>query len=136
MALTWAPRIDAELAVLQYLRTVPELTSVLPPDRICTEIPADGRGAFLLVTRVLGEYLAPGVDAAILQVDAVAPAKKTANEIAAVASAALCGIANSIVAEGVLAAGFEELGPAWLPDTISVPPIPRYTARYRVVTHR
>ena len=128
---------DDELALIQYLRTVPEVTALVPGTRITTELPPSPTYPVVLVQRAGGVGIWPALDDAALQVDVVAAAgaRRACKVLAQTVRAAVLAIANDTVAEGVLVSGFEEVGPQYLPDTIPNPPLPRYTARYRVITH-
>ncbi len=129
---------DDELALIQYLRTVPEVTALVPGARITTELPPSPTYPVVLVQRAGGVGIWPALDDAALQVDVVAAAgqRRACKVLAQTVRGAILAIANDTVAEGVLASGSEEVGPQYLPDTIPNPPLPRYTARYRVITHR
>ena len=135
---------DDELALIQYLRTVPEVTALVPGARITTELPPSPTYPVVLVQRAGGVGIWPALDDAALQVDVVAAARTDATPntrreckiLAQTVRAAVLAIANDIVPEGVLVSASEEIGPQYLPDTIPNPPLPRYTARYRVITHR
>ena len=128
---------DDELALIQYLRTVPEVTALVPGTRITTELPPSPTYPVVLVQRAGGVGIWPALDDAALQVDVVAAAgaRRACKVLAQTVRAAVLAIANDIVPEGVLASASEEIGPQYLPDTVPVPPLPRYTARYRVITH-
>lgn len=128
---------DDELAVLQYLKAVPELLALLPATQIRTELPNKPTYPMVLITRGGGPAHDRGsIDEPALQVDVVGGDKRTCKRITQTVRAAILAIANDTVAEGVLVSASEEVGPAWLPDTIPTPPIPRYTARYRVLLHK
>lgn len=134
---------DDELALIQYLRTITEVTALVPGTRITTELPPSPTYPVVLVQRAGGVGIWPALDDAALQVDVIAAARSDAapntrrqcKVLAQTVRAAILAIANDTVAEGVLASGSEEVGPQYLPDTIPNPPLPRYTARYRVITH-
>lgn len=128
---------DDEIAVIQYLSQVPEVTALCPPDAIRTELPAQPRVSYptVLITRLAGEGIWPGLDEPVLAVDVYCSTKRDAKRLAQTVRGAILAIANDSVAECVLVSAVEEVGPQWLPDTIPTPPVPRYTARYRVITH-
>lgn len=130
---------DDELALIQYLRSVTEVTSLVPGAHITTELPSSPVYPVVLVQRAGGVAVNPrGVDDAALHVDVIADAgqRRACKVLAQTVRAAILAIANDTTSEGVLSSGAEEIGPQWLPDTIPVPPLPRYTARYRVALHR
>lgn len=132
---------DDELALLQYLRASPEVTALVDPGRITTQLgPQPGLDAApaVLVTRLMGvgNSTPYWVDEPVLQVDVVGPAdRRTCKVLAQTVRAAVVAIANDTVDEGVLCSASEEIPPQWLPDTLSNPPLPRFTARYRIVLH-
>lgn len=127
---------DDELALLQYLKARPEVTALLPANRMSTEMPAKPTYPLLLVTRAGGPaHDRASIDEPALQVDVLGGDKRTCKRITQTVRGAILAIANDTVAEGVLVSAAEEVGPAWFPDTIPTPPIPRYTARYRVLLH-
>lgn len=128
---------DDELALLQYLKARPELLAWLPAAQMRTELPANPTYPALLVTRAGGPaHDRAYVDEPAIQVDVLAADKRTAKQVTNVARACILAIANDVVAEATLVSASEEVGPAWLPDQVSVPPVPRYTARYRVLLHK
>lgn len=128
---------DDELALIQYLRTIPAVTALVPSARITTELPPNPTYPVVLIQRAGGVGIWPALDDAALQVDVVADAgqRRACKILAQTVRAAVLAIANDIVPEGVLVSASEEIGPQYLPDTIPNPPLPRYTARYRVITH-
>lgn len=130
---------DDELALLQYFKSITALTALIPAAQMRTELPNKPTYPFLLVTRAGGVTVdGHGIDEASLQVDVVGAAgtKQATKQAAQLARAAVLAIANDIVAEATLVSGHEEVGPSWLPDTVPTPPLPRYTARYRVLLHK
>lgn len=126
---------DATLAVIQYLRLRPELTALLPAANIVTEIPTAPVYPYILVSEGGGSSIWPGLDEPALQVDTVGGAKALCNQIARTVSACMISIANDIVPAGVLCSGSEEMRRAYIPDIVPTPPLPRYTARFRVLLH-
>ncbi len=127
---------DDELATLQYLRSIPQLTALVPAANIIEQLPAKPTYPYLLVQRVAGQSTSsPGLDEPVLQLDSLGGKRFDCKRIILTARAALLAIANDTVPAGVLVSAYEEIGPSWLPDTISVPPIPRYTARIRLLLH-
>jgi len=137
MAFPLAPLPDDELALIQYLKTVTQVTALVPATRITTELPPKPTYPVVLIQRAGGQVIWPSIDDPALQVDVVAAAgqRRACKQLAQIVRAAILAIANDVVAEGVLASGWEELGPQWMPDTIPIPPLPRYTARYRILLH-
>ena len=131
------PLPDDELAILQYLRGVPEVVALVPAARIVTELPSPAVYPVVLVSLVGGTPVVPqAIGEPAFQVDVVGGAKQVCKRLMLTVDAAICAIANDVVPEATLASASQEVGPSWLPDTIPVPPIPRYTARYRVVLHK
>jgi hypothetical protein len=132
-----APLPDDELALIQYLRSVSAVTALVPAGRITTELPPNPTYPVVLVSRAGGVTITYGIDDPALQVDVNHSAgnRRACKQLAQVVRAAILAIANDVVPEAVLASGSEEVGPQYLPDTIPIPPLPRFTARYRIVMH-
>lgn len=127
---------DDELAVVQYLRSTSALTALIPAAKIVTELPDKPAYPYLLVSRIGGLMAVPQrLDEPAIQIDSVGGTKYVCKQIILTARAAILAIANDTVPAGVLSSAVEEVGPSWLPDTIPTPPIPRYTARFRVFLH-
>ncbi len=128
---------DDELALLEYLRSVAEVTALVPAARITLELPPSPVYPVVLLQRAGGIGIWPALDEPAIQVDVVADAgqRRACKVLAQTVRAAILAISNDVVTEGVLASATEEIGPQYLPDTIPVPPLPRYTARYRVLLH-
>jgi len=136
MAYPLAVDPDATLATIQYLRTVTALVpALIPSDHIVTEIPSAPTYPYVVVQEAGGSSIFPAIDNPTLQIDTVGGSKALCNQIARTVKAAVVGIANDIVPEGVLSSGHEEMRRAWIPDTIPTPPLSRYTARYSVLLH-
>lgn len=128
---------DDELATLQYLRTIPEVTALIPGARITTEMPPSPTYPLVLVRRAGGQALIPqGIDETAQQIDVVGGTKSQCKRAALAIRAAILSIANDVVPEAVLCSGAEELGPQWFPDTVPTPPVSRYTARYSIILHK
>lgn len=127
---------DDELALIQYLRGVTEAVALIPAGRITTEMPPSPVYPLALVQRLGGEGIWPALDEPAIQLDVVGGTKAQCKKAMQTFRAAILAIANDVVAEAVLASAYEEVGPQWLPDTIPVPPVPRYTARYRILLHK
>lgn len=137
--MAFAPNVapDAELAVLQFLRSRTEVTSLVPGTRITTSRPQEPTYPVVVVQRVGGTSTAWNfIDEAALQIDVVGDTRYNCQRIARTIAGCVLAIANDTVTEGVLVSAFEEVGPQWLPDTVVVPPLPRYVARYRVLLHK
>lgn len=126
---------DAELAVIQFLSALDAVVALVPYARISSELPARPVYPAVLVTRVSGQVIYPALDQPAIAVDVYGTDKATAQRLMQTVRGALLSISNDRVPECVLVSAEEELGPQWLPDTVAATPIPRYTARYRVLTH-
>lgn len=128
---------DGELALIQYLRSRSEITDLLSADRITTQRPQTPTYPLILVSRIGSQSLAwNALDEVAFQVDVVGDTRYNCQKIARTIAGCVLAIANDTVSEGVLASAFEEVGPQWLPDTVVVPPLSRYVARYRVIIHK
>lgn len=130
---------DDELALIQYLRSVSEITALVPANRITTQLPAQATFPAITLTRAGGTAAQwQRIDEPAIQVDVWGPADRhTCKQIALTVRAAILAIRNDVVSEATLVSGLEEVGPQWLPDTeLSVKPLPRYTARFRVLLHK
>ncbi|MET4780810.1 hypothetical protein [Glaciihabitans sp. UYNi722] len=131
------PLPDDELALLQYLRGIPEVTTLIPAARLTTELPPTPVYPVVLISLAGGTALVPrAIGEPAFQVDVVGGTKAQCKKLTLTIAAAILAIANDVVPEAVLVSATEEVGPSWLPDTVPVPPIPRYTARYRVLLHK
>lgn len=127
---------DDELALIEYLRSIPEVTALIPAARITLQLPPSPTYPVVLVQRIGGDFLVwPQIDQPALQIDVIGGTRHQCKQLMLTVRAAILAIANDVVAEGVLSSATEEVGPSWLPDTIPNPPLPRYTARYRVSLH-
>lgn len=128
---------DDELALVQYLRSVPAVTALVPAARITLELAPSPTYPVVLIQRAGGIGIWPGLDYAALQVDVIDAAgrRRACKVLAQTVRAAIWAIANDVVPEAVLASAHEEIGPQYLPDTVPTPPLPRYVARYRVLMH-
>lgn len=128
---------DDELAIVQYLRTVSQVTALVPGVRITTEMPNKPTYPLVLITRGGGQAAAwQALDEPMHQIDTYGNSKKQAKDVMAAVRASILAIANDTVPEAVLVSAYEEVGPAWLPDTVTVPPTPRYMAHFRVFLHK
>jgi hypothetical protein len=128
---------DAELALTQYLRSISELVALVPTSRISTQLPPKPVYPVVLVSRTGGSPVVwQTLDEPALQVDVIGGDKATCSLIMRTVAAAILAIRNDIVAEAVLSSAYEEIGPAWIPDTVPIIPIPRYVARFRVLLHK
>ena len=126
---------DATLAVLQYLRLRPELTALIAADHIVTEIPTAPTYPYVLVQLAGGSGIWPGLDEPAMQIDTVGGTKAACSAIARTIRACIWAIANDVVPAGVLASGWDQMPPAYIPDTVPTPPLARFTARYSVLLH-
>jgi len=126
---------DATLAFLQYLRLRPELTELLPAASIVTEIPTKPTYPYVLVQLAGGSGIWPGIDEPSMQVDTVGGSKASCGQIARTVRACVWAIAGDVMPAGILCSGSDEMAPAYIPDTIPNPPLPRFTARYRLLIH-
>ncbi len=126
---------DGVLATIQYLRLRPEVTALIASGNIVTELPPVPAYPYVIVQWAGGIGHWPAVDEPAVQIDVIGGSKFACGMLARTVRAAVWAIANDTVPEGVLVSGHEEVAPSWLPDTIPTPPIPRYTARYRFLTH-
>ena len=128
---------DPVIALQQYLRARPELVAITAATKIVSEIPSSPSYAtpYIVVQWTGGTGIWPAIDEPSLQVDAVGGSKAVCSLAARTVRACIWAIANDTVAAGVLVSGAEEVAPSWLPDTVPVPPLPRFTARYRVILH-
>ena len=128
---------DAVLAVIQYLRLRTELTALTSAAHVVTEIPPspDYSTPYVVVQLGGGIGIWPAVDEPALQIDTVGGTKVLCNQVARTVHACIWAIANDVVSAGVLSSGATEMGLAYLPDTVPTPPLPRFTARYRVLLH-
>ena len=130
---------DAELALIQYLRSRTEITSLVPSARITTTRPTSPTYPLILVQRIGGTSLAwNAIDEAAYQIDVVAGVddRYLCQRIARTIAGCVLALANDNVTEGVLASASEEVGPQWMPDMVVVPPLARFVARYRVLLHK
>lgn len=130
---------DPTLALIQYLRARSEVTALVPSARIISQInPAPVYPLVVVTSAGSGsEGIWPAVDDAALQVDAYGTDQANSFLIARTIRAAVWAINNDIVAAGVLTSGDDEIAPQWLPDQVTKPaaPLPRVTARYRIILH-
>jgi len=128
---------DAELALIQYLRSRFEIYSLVPADRITTTIPPEPAYPLIQVMRIGGRSTSWGlIDEPAFQVDVYGGSRYVCQRIARTVRACILAIANDTVSEGTLASGSEEVGIQWMPDSVVVPPLPRFVARYRVLLHK
>lgn len=128
---------DAELALIQYLRGVSEVTALVPAARVTTQLAPSPVYPVVLISRAGGSPVVwQAVDEPSLQVDVLGVDKASCSLLMRTVSAAILAIRNDVVAEAVLSSASVEVGPSWLPDTIPVPPIPRYVARFSVLMHK
>lgn len=126
---------DANLAVIQYLRSLTQITTLVASDHIISQIPTVPSYPYILVQLAGGQGVWPGLDKPTVQIDCMGGLQEDANLIARTVRAAIWAISNDVVTEGILASGFDEMPPSWMPDMSVTPPISRYTARYKVILH-
>lgn len=126
---------DSVLALIQYYRARAEIAALVGAStNIGTALPANYAGtAFVMVNLAGGVGIWPAIGDDALQVDCYAPTKDAASLLARTVRTATWSIRNDTVAAGTLMSGSEELGPQWLPDSTPAFPLPRFTARYRVI---
>lgn len=128
---------DSVLLTIQYLRAQSAVTALVTAGNIRTALPSSPSYPYVLVTLAGGDLVWPALDDSAVQIDTydLADQKDTNNTLARTVRAAINAIANDVVAAGTLASSSEEIGPQWLPDPVSVPPLARYTQRHRILTH-
>lgn len=128
---------DGELAVIQYLRSRSEVTTLVPADRITTALPPNPVYPVVLVKRIGGIANAwQRIDEPALQVEVVGGSRYQCQALARTVRACILAIYNDTVSEAVLVSASEEVGIQWMPDEVVVPPLPRYVARYQVLLHK
>jgi hypothetical protein len=127
---------DGELAVIQYLRSRTEVTTLVPADRITTALAAQPTYPVILVRRIGGLVKSWHIDEPAFQVEVVGGTRYQCQQIARTVRACILAIRNDTVTEATLTSGFEEVGIQWIPDNVVVPPLPRYVARYQVLLHK
>lgn len=126
---------DGVLAIQQYLKGIPGVTELISATKIVSELPSAPVYPYVIVQWAGGLGHWPAMDEPAIQIDVIGGSKFACGQLARTVRAAIWAIANDVVAEGVLASGWEEVAPSWIPDTVPVPPLPRYVARYRVLMH-
>lgn len=127
---------DGELALIQYLRSRTEVTTLVPAERITTALAPNPTYPVILVQRIGGNAKAwQKIDEPAFQVEVVGGTRYQCQQIARVVRACILAIRNDTVTEATLVAGFEEVGIQWIPDNVVVPPLPRFVARYQVLLH-
>ena len=127
---------DAELALIQYLRSRTEITSLVPSERITTTRPAEPTYPLVLVMRIGGLVNSWQLDEPAFQVEVIGGSRYQCQQIARAVRACILAIRNDTVSEATLASGAEEVGIQWIPDSVVVPPLPRFVARYQVLMHK
>jgi hypothetical protein len=130
---------DPLLAVQQYLASKTEITTLIAAAKIVTEIPFTSPSYPYVVLQWGGGLgIRPGIDEPSIQVDVIGKDKgdkALVGKISRTIRAVIWAIANDVVVAGTLVSGSDEMPPSWMPDTINVPPLPRYVARYRILLH-
>lgn len=130
---------DAELAVIQYLRGQSVVTDLVPSSRITTTLPPKAVYPAVTVRRIGGTALHwARVDEAAIQIDVWHDYAKRGEcqDIARTVRAAILAIYGDSVAEASLVSASEEVGPQWMPDMVTTPPLSRYVARFQVRLHK
>ena len=118
----------------QYLKSKSVVTDLVNAANIVTEIPINPTFPLVVLANMGGTgYIAPGIDAVGIQVDVYGGTKFACGVLARTIEAACWSIANDVVAAGTLVSSSSEMSPSWLPDQVTVPPTPRYTARYHFI---
>lgn len=128
---------DPVLITIQYLRTISEVTSLVPANRILSALPPQNLTyPYILVSWGAGRGIARGtIDQPSMQIDVVGGSKELCGQIARTVRASIWAIANDVVGAGVLASGEDMTAPQWMPDTTTTPPLSRYVARYSITIH-
>ena len=127
---------DGELALIQYLRSRSELTNLVPAERITTRRKSEPDYPLVLVMRIGGLANNWQIDSPAFQVEVIGGSRYQCQQIARTIRACILAIRNDTVPEAVLVSGSEEVGIQWMPDSVVVPPLPRFVARYQVLTHK
>ena len=127
---------DAELALIQFLRSRTEITSLVPADRITTTRPSEPTYPLVLVMRIGGLANNWQIDEPAFQVEVIGGSRYQCQQIARTIKACILAIRNDVTSEAVLVSGSEEVGVQWIPDSLVVPPLPRFVARYQVLMHK
>jgi hypothetical protein len=128
---------DAELSLLQYLRALSIVTDLVPAERITTALPPKPVYPHVTIKRVGGTAVAwQRVDSAALQLDVWGGSRKECQDIARTIRAAILAIYGDKVDEANLVSASEEVGLQWIPDTLTVPALPRYVGRFQVLLHK
>lgn len=126
---------DGVLATQQYLRGIPEVTALIAAASIVSALPSKPVYPYVIVQWAGGLGHWPAMDEPAIQIDVIGGTKFACGQLARTVRAAMWAVANDTVSEGVLVSAHEEVAPSWLPDNIPTPPMPRYTARYRILMH-
>lgn len=126
---------DPILLLIQYLRLRPEVRALVASGNIIDALPKLPTDPYVLITWAGGAGIWPAVADDALQVDAYGGTKEQCSLLARTVRAAIWAINGDVVPAGVLSSAAEELAPQWLPDQIPSPPLSRFVARYRIVTH-
>lgn len=129
---------DAELAIIQFLRAQTAVTALVPASRITTTLPPKAVYPAITVKRTGGLPIHfARVDEAAIQVDCWDDYGKRyeCQQVARTVRAAILAIYGDQVDEANLVSASEEVGPQWLPDTVTTPPLSRFVARFQVRLH-
>ena len=134
---------DPTLAVITYLSSLSEVTSLVAADHILTKIPVSPTYPYILVQQAGGKGNWPGIDEVAIQIDVIGGIQELCNLITRTVRTAIWSIANDVItvtsnnvtSTAILVEGKDESGPSWMPDMEPVPPLSRYTARYAITLH-
>ena len=125
---------DVPKVALDYLRTIPEVTTLTP--RISTQSPATPVYPYVTVQRVGGnEVVEFRLDRANLQLDAWGTNEAEASLVIRTVIAALKAARGYQHPTAVIAAAELVLSPQWIPDTTRTPPTPRFVASVALTVH-
>lgn len=115
--------------VRSYLGTVPEVTQLVPMDRITIRSPRDTSTPWVRLSRIGGlvEVWPPMLDRCNLQAEAYSPPEQeeTCWQIARTLRGALLGALNFVGSDGVICGALDSMGLIYQPDTSRNPPTPR-----------
>lgn len=117
---------DAELVAIDYLLAQPEIATLVGA-RISNTSPSSPTYPYLTVERVGGRrQIRVRLDNARLQVGAWGATRTEASLLARTAEAALIRMKGYVHDTGVVGLVDSEMGPSWMPDTVRLPPTPRF----------
>lgn len=117
---------DIELVVREWL-VDHAAVDALVSGRIATSLPSNPTYPLLTYSRIGGiPAVRQRLDVARIQVRAWAMTRPAASSLARFTRAALLDMEGQTVAGAFITAVNDDLGLAWLPDTVQTPPIPSY----------